>query len=366
MAALPDATASVRALAAQAGPVPAARRRGTLVLWQLRAAQDQSDGYLLAARDDAHTFYAQIALRERQGRWIVVQLTPPDFVQTFAPAGPQPPAPPRGSAAAQDAAVRFLQGYLPWLYGQAPLHAIRAATSGLAGEPAGPSAASPAGDAHRCTPRLQRSPCSGAAADGRRFRTSPTAARPTSSSSPSRLPNAGGSSATSAVRNEHKHPRTHDEEAIAMHEPSDGIAEELERQLQLALAAAAIAARRAIAAREQAIQQSRRESEQAARAAQARIDAERLLATERLRPVFDDAWWETAGPREIADMWQEASSWRDPDQDTATPTIFDRAVDRIGQEVRDRSGLDPTQVLALAAVQELEREHQATLATGLQ
>ena len=32
-----------------------------------------------------------------------------------------------------------------------------------------------------------------------------------------------------------------------MHEPSDGIAEEVERQLQLALAAAAIAARRAIA-----------------------------------------------------------------------------------------------------------------------
>jgi hypothetical protein len=149
-----------------------------------------------------------------------------------------------------------------------------------------------------------------------------------------------------------------------MQEPSDGIAEELERQLQLALAAAAIAARRAIAAREQAIQQSRRESDQAARAAQARVDAERLLATERLRPVFDDAWWETAGPREIAGMWQEASSWRDPDQDTATPTIFDRAVDRIGQEMRDRSGLDPSQVLALAAVQELEREHQATLATG--
>ena len=27
--------------------------------------------------------------------------------------------------------MRFLQGYLPWLYGQAPLHAIRAATPGL-------------------------------------------------------------------------------------------------------------------------------------------------------------------------------------------------------------------------------------------
>ena len=147
-----------------------------------------------------------------------------------------------------------------------------------------------------------------------------------------------------------------------MHEPSDGIAEEVERQLQLALAAAAIAARRAIAARGQALEQARRDSDQAARAAQARIDAQRLLAAERLRPVFDDAWWETAGPQEIADMWGEANSWRDPDASSAKPTIFDHAAHRIREEVRDRSGLDPTQVVALAAVQELEHEHQATLA----
>ena len=60
-------------------------------------------------------------------------------------------------------------------------------------------------------------------------------------------------------------------------------------------------------------------------------------------------------------MWQEANSWRDPDRDVTTPTIFDHAAGRIRQEVRDRTGLDPTQVLALAAVQELEHEHQATL-----
>jgi hypothetical protein len=150
-----------------------------------------------------------------------------------------------------------------------------------------------------------------------------------------------------------------------MHEPSDGVAEEVERQLQLALAAAAIAARRAIAARQHAIEQARRESEQAARAVQARIDAERLLATERLRPVFEPDWWETARPQEIADMWQEANAWRDPDQPAAaaaTPTIFDHAAHRIRQEVRDRSGLDPTQLVTLAAVQELEHEHQAALA----
>ena len=144
-----------------------------------------------------------------------------------------------------------------------------------------------------------------------------------------------------------------------MHEPSDGIAEELERQLQLTLATAAIAARRVIAARQQTLQQAQRESEHAARTVQARIDAERLLATQRLRPVFDAAWWETANPQQIADMWQQADSWRDPDR--GAPTIFDHAADRIREEVRDRSGLDPTQITALAAVQELEHEHQTTI-----
>ena len=147
-----------------------------------------------------------------------------------------------------------------------------------------------------------------------------------------------------------------------MHEPSDGIAEEVERQLQLALAAAAIAARRAIATRQHAIEQAQRDSAQHAQALKAQIDAERQLAAAHLQPVFDPGWWETAAPHDVADMWQEANSWRDPDRAAATPTIFDHAAGRIRQEVRDRTGLDPTQVMALAAVQELEHEHQATLA----
>jgi hypothetical protein len=146
-----------------------------------------------------------------------------------------------------------------------------------------------------------------------------------------------------------------------MHEPSDGIAEEVERQLQLGLATAAIAARRAIVARQHAIEQAGRDSEQAARTMKARIEAERLLATEHLRPVFNPAWWETAGPQDVADMWQQANTWRDPDHNPASPTIFDRAAHRIRQEVQDRSGLDPTQLIALAELQNLEREHQATL-----
>ena len=146
-----------------------------------------------------------------------------------------------------------------------------------------------------------------------------------------------------------------------MQEPSDGIAEEVERQLQLALAAAAVVARRAIAARQQTIEQAQRDSAQHAQALNAQIDAERQLAAAHLQPVFDPGWWETAAPRDIADMWQQASSWRDANRNPATPTIFDHATDRIRQEVNDRTGLDTTQVLALAAVQNLEHDHQATL-----
>jgi hypothetical protein len=128
---LPDATPSVRALAGRTGSIPAARRRGTLRMTELSPAVGASNSYLLTARDDAHAFYAQMTLGEAHGRWLVAELTPPDFVQVFAPAGPPPPPPPPGSAEAQDAARLFLRGYLPWLYGQAPLRGIAAATSGL-------------------------------------------------------------------------------------------------------------------------------------------------------------------------------------------------------------------------------------------
>ena len=97
----------------------------------LRAAVGASDSYLLTARDDAHAFYAQLTLAEHDGRWVVIELAPPDFVQVFAPAGSPPPAAPPGSAGAENAALLFLHGYLPWLYGQAPLRAITAATTEL-------------------------------------------------------------------------------------------------------------------------------------------------------------------------------------------------------------------------------------------
>jgi hypothetical protein len=127
--ALPDTTRAVRAVASRAGAVPADRRRGPLVITQLQRADQLRNSYFLAARDRAHTFYAQLTLgRRRHGRWLVVQLTPPDFMQALAPAGPPGPAPPRGSRDAEVIAQRFLATYLPWLYGHASLTLMMPAT----------------------------------------------------------------------------------------------------------------------------------------------------------------------------------------------------------------------------------------------
>lgn len=134
-----DATATVRALAERAGSIPATRRRGTLLMTRLKPAAGIRDSYLLTARDQAHAFYAQMTLAEHDGRWRVAQLTPPDFLQALAAVNPSAPPPPSGSAGAERAARRFLRGYLPWLYGQAPRRTIIAATrrllGGLAAQP---------------------------------------------------------------------------------------------------------------------------------------------------------------------------------------------------------------------------------------
>jgi colicin import membrane protein len=147
-------------------------------------------------------------------------------------------------------------------------------------------------------------------------------------------------------------------------EPSDGIAETVERQLQVTVAAATVSARAIAARRHQALREAQQHSEDAARALRARHGEERQLAAARLAPVFDDAWWETAGPQEIAAMWHEATSWATGAEDPAagavavTPSIFDHAVGRISSEVHERSGLDVADLALLAELQQLEREHQ--------
>ncbi len=128
---LPDATPSVRRLAAAGGQVPPARRRGTLALASIKPALGVPGRWYLTARDLAHTFYTAVDVGERAGRPVVTGVETPDFEQVLAPPGPPSPPPPTGSQPALTAARVFLRGYLPWLYGEGPLSAIRDATSGL-------------------------------------------------------------------------------------------------------------------------------------------------------------------------------------------------------------------------------------------
>ena len=87
-------------------------------------------------------------------------------------------------------------------------------------------------------------------------------------------------------------------------------------------------------------------------------------AAAQLQPVFDEAWWETATPTEIAGMWEQANSWREPNGRELPPSTFDNAADRIDRELGERAGLDATQLQTLATVQELETEHQAAEQPG--
>src|SRR5947209_2183422 len=103
---------------------------------------------------------------------------------------------------------------------------------------------------------------------------------------------------------------------MSVHEPSDGIPEELERQLQLAMLAIAAAARRVIARRRQAIAEAELHSEAAARTLRAQLEDERGLAAANLQAVFDEAWWQSASTQDVASMWEQATAWRgdDPNQ----------------------------------------------------
>lgn len=135
---------------------------------------------------------------------------------------------------------------------------------------------------------------------------------------------------------------------MGVHEPADGMAEEVERQVQLAISAAALGARKVITSRQAALAAAAAQSETRAQQLRAQIERERALASSRIQPVFDDAWWDAAQPRDVGEMWERAQQWRRPDAPDGEVTVFDRASERIEQETRDRWRLDAGAVAALA------------------
>ena len=135
---------------------------------------------------------------------------------------------------------------------------------------------------------------------------------------------------------------------MGVHEPSDGMAEEVERQIQLAISAAALAARRLINSRQAALAAAAAQSEARTRQLRAQFERERSVASSHIQPVFDDAWWDAAQPRDVGEMWERAEQWRQPDAPDGQGTVFDRAAERIQQEAQERWRLDAGAIAALA------------------
>jgi hypothetical protein len=151
---------------------------------------------------------------------------------------------------------------------------------------------------------------------------------------------------------------------MATHEPTDDLAQELERQLQLAITAATLAARKAVAHHQASLNQARADSDARAANLRAQLDRERILASARIQPVFDSAWWENATPAQVAGMWQQTAQWRQPTpgepDDRFDRAPFDRAAHRIEQEAHSRWQLDVYDVAALARADDLaERDRVA-------
>jgi hypothetical protein len=146
---------------------------------------------------------------------------------------------------------------------------------------------------------------------------------------------------------------------MSIHEPSDGISEEVERAIQLALSAAALVARKLIEARRAAVAEAQARSDAEAAQMRAQLERERELARARVQAVHDNEWWEQAQIQDVASMSQTVEEWRDPSVNPDT-TDFDHAHDRMDSEVSDRWGLSLEEVAALAAVDDLAAAHDQT------
>jgi len=124
---LPDASAQVHA---QAGQLMPTRARAGLLAVQSVAQVPGGSTFIAQLADHAHRFTVQVTVVPTAGRPLVVGVVPPDFDSLLAP--PARPIPqPAGSSAPAVVARAFLRGYLPWLYGQGPLKAIKDATPAL-------------------------------------------------------------------------------------------------------------------------------------------------------------------------------------------------------------------------------------------
>ncbi|TFD90800.1 hypothetical protein E3T61_09815 [Cryobacterium lactosi] len=119
-----------------------------------------------------------------------------------------------------------------------------------------------------------------------------------------------------------------------MAEESDGIGDEFDGQMRVALTVATQMAERFARLREELARNAQARTEQQTKELQVRFDAERNAARASLAPVQQKEWWNTAGVDDIATAYETADAWRTVDPDIA------RTSDRMREELRGRYGID--------------------------
>lgn len=119
-----------------------------------------------------------------------------------------------------------------------------------------------------------------------------------------------------------------------MAEESDGIGEEFDGQMRVALTVATQMAERFARLREELARNAQARTEQQTKELQVRFDAERNAARASLAPVQQQEWWNTAGVDDIATAYETADAWRTVDPDIA------RTSDHMREELRGRYGID--------------------------
>lgn len=137
---------------------------------------------------------------------------------------------------------------------------------------------------------------------------------------------------------------------------SDGVLDEAEGTMRMALMGAAQLAQAATRARREAAERATRRDLEEARQIQGRLDAEKVAARAELAPVHQSSWWDQAQTHDVARAYETAVTFRDEDQAARD------AESRIRQELRDRynidvneSGADPSVVQASLAEQDTVR-----------
>lgn len=123
-----------------------------------------------------------------------------------------------------------------------------------------------------------------------------------------------------------------------MDRDGDGIDEELNALVRVAITTALQVAEEIARMRQRRAAIEEAEAEQRRADFQRRLDSERAAARSLVEPVMHDQWWKKATPERIGQAYETAAAWERHDP------VLSQAADRIRSEVQQRYGVDVDQL----------------------